>query len=189
MYKLFTDKTEVFECNVKLEGASLKNSYARLIIESNDVNLLFNGKIDSNGKCTIPVKKLRGLLETDTRGEIRLEIIAEDMYFTPWKSEFKVEASKQVTVEVQSQDADIIVESIPKVQISGIKEETVDPIEEHIIKLVKLLIKEDINLNNLTIKKNKINSVIATYLKSNTIDESQLEKIIEGVISKLPQIK
>jgi hypothetical protein len=189
MYKLFTDKTEVFECNVKLEGASLKNSYARLIIESNDVNLLFNGKIDSNGKCTIPVKKLRGLLETDTRGEIRLEIIAEDMYFTPWKSEFKVEASKQVTVEVKSQDADIIVESIPKVQISGIKEETVDPIEEHIIKLVKLLIKEDINLNNLTIKKNKINSVIATYLKSNHIEESQLEKIIEGVISKLPQIK
>jgi hypothetical protein len=55
--------------------------------------------------------------------------------------------------------------------------------------LVKLLIKEDINLNNLTIKKNKINSVIATYLKSNHIEESQLEKIIEGVISKLPQIK
>jgi hypothetical protein len=189
MYKLFTDKTEVFECNVKLEGASLKNSYARLIIESNDVNLLFNGKIDSNGKCTIPVKKLRGLLETDTRGEIRLEIIAEDMYFTPWKSEFKVEASKQVTVEVQSQDADIIVESIPKVQISGIKEETVDPIEEHIIKLVKLLVKEDINLNNLTIKRNKINNVIATYLKSNHVEKSQLEQIIEGVISNLPQIK
>ena len=39
MYKLFTDKTEVFECNIKLEGASLKNSHARLIIESEDVNL------------------------------------------------------------------------------------------------------------------------------------------------------
>jgi len=189
MYKLFTDKTEVFECNVKLEGASLKNSHARLIIESEEVNLLFNGKIDSNGKCTIPVKKLRGLLESNTKGEIKLEIIAEDTYFTPWRSEFKVEASKQITVEVKSQDAEIIVESTPKIQISGIKEETVDPIEEHIIKLVKLLIKEDINLNNLTIKKNKINSVIATYLKFNTIDELQLEKIIEGVISNLPQIK
>ena len=61
MYKLFTDKTELFECNVKLEGASLKNSQARLIIESEEVNLLFNGKIDSTGKCTIPIKKLKGL--------------------------------------------------------------------------------------------------------------------------------
>ena len=45
MYKLFTDKTELFECNVKLEGASLKSSIARIIIESEDVNLLFNGTI------------------------------------------------------------------------------------------------------------------------------------------------
>jgi hypothetical protein len=189
MYKLFTDKTEVFECNVKLEGASLKNSHARLIIESEEVNLLFNGKIDSTGKCTIPIKKLRGLLESNTKGEIKLEIIAEDTYFTPWRSEFKVEASKQITVEVKSQDVEIITESTPKVHISGIKEETIDPIEEHIIKLVKLLVKEDINLNNLTIKRNKINNVIATYLKSNHVEKSQLEQIIEGVISNLPQIK
>jgi hypothetical protein len=189
MYKLFTDKTELFECNVKLEGASLKNSQARLIIESEEINLLFNGKIDSTGKCTIPIKKLKGLLESNTKGEIRLEIIAEDTYFTPWRSEFKVEASRQITVEVKSQDAEIIAESTPKIQISGIKEETVDPIEKHIIKLVKLLVKEDINLNNLTIKKNKINNIIATYLKSNHVEKSQLEQIIEGVISKLPQIK
>ncbi len=62
MYKLFTDKTELFECNISIEGATLKNSSARLIIESNDVNLLFNGKLDSSGKCQVPVKKLKGLL-------------------------------------------------------------------------------------------------------------------------------
>jgi hypothetical protein len=39
MYKLFTDKTELFECNIKLEGASLKNSQARLLVESEDLNL------------------------------------------------------------------------------------------------------------------------------------------------------
>ena len=51
MYKLFTDKSEVFKCNIKLEGASLKNSSARLIIESEDVNLMFVDildKINSN---------------------------------------------------------------------------------------------------------------------------------------------
>ncbi len=191
MYTLFTDKTELFECNIKLEGASLKNSQARLIIESEDINLLFKGKIDTTGKCTIPIKKLKGLLEGSTKGEIKLEVIADDTYFTPWKSEFIVEASKKLTVEVKSQDAEIITESAPKVQVSGIKETepTVDPITEHIVKLVKLLIKEDVNLNNLSIKKDRVNNIIATYIKDNPIQETQLSEVIDGIISKLPKTK
>ena len=191
MYTLFTDKTELFECNIKLEGASLKNSQARLIIESEDVNLLFKGQITSDGKCIIPIKKLKGLLEGNTRGEIKLEIIAEDTYFTPWKSEFVVEASKKLTVEVKSQDAAIIAESTPKIQVSGIKEKesNIDPITEHIVKLVKLLIKEDINLNNLSIKKDKVNNIIATYTKENPIQETQLPKVINGILDKLPKTK
>lgn len=191
MYTLFTDKTELFECNIKLEGASLKNSQARLIIESEDLNLLFKGQITSDGKCIIPIKKLKGLLEGSTKGEIKLEVIADDTYFTPWKSEFVVEASKKLTVEVKSQDADLIVESAPKVQVSGIKETepTIDPITEHIVKLVKLLIKEDVNLNNLSIKKDKVNNIIATYTKENPIQETQLPEIIDGILSKLPKTK
>ena len=191
MYTLFTDKTELFECNIKLEGASLKNSQARLIIESEDLNLLFKGQITSDGKCIIPIKKLKGLLEGSTKGEIKLEVIADDTYFIPWKSEFVVEASKKLTVEVKSQDADLIVESAPKVQVSGIKETepTIDPITEHIVKLVKLLIKEDVNLNNLSIKKDKVNNIIATYTKENPIQETQLPEIIDGILSKLPKTK
>ena len=191
MYTLFTDKTELFECNIKLEGASLKNSQARLIIESEDLNLLFKGQITSDGKCIIPIKKLKGLLEGSTKGEIKLEVIADDTYFTPWKSEFIVEASKKLTVEVKSQDADLIIESAPKVQVSGIKEteSTIDPITEHIVKLVKLLIKEDINLNNLSIKKDKVNNIIVTYTKDNPIQENHLPEIIEGIIGKLPKTK
>lgn len=188
MYTLFTDKTELFECNIKLEGASLKNSQARLIIESEDINLLFKGQITTDGKCIIPIKKLKGLLEGSTKGEIKLEVIADDTYFTPWKSEFVVEASKKLTVEVKSQDADLITESAPKVQVSGIKE-TIDPITEHIVKLVKLLIKEDVNLNNLSIKKDKVNNIIATYIKDNPIQETQLSEVIDGIISKLPKTK
>ena len=191
MYTLFTDKTELFECNIKLEGASLKNSQARLIIESEDINLLFKGQITTDGKCIIPIKKLKGLLEGSTKGEIKLEVIADDTYFTPWKSEFIVEASKKLTVEVKSQDAAIITESAPRVQVSGIKETepTVDPITEHIVKLVKLLIKEDVNLNNLSIKKDKVNNIIATYIKDNPIQETQLSEVIDGIISKLPKTK
>jgi len=187
MYKLFTDKPEVFECNIKLEGASLKNSQARLIIETEEINLLFNGQITSDGKCIIPIKKLKGLLEGNTEGQIKLEIIAEDTYFTPWKSNFVVEASKKLTVEVKSQDAKIISESAPKVKITDIKGETVDPITEHIIKLVKMLVKEDINIKNLTIKKDKVNNIIATYLQENTVEQTQVQNIIDGILEKLPK--
>ena len=39
MYKLFTDKAELFECDIKIEGASLSNSKARLVVETNDYSL------------------------------------------------------------------------------------------------------------------------------------------------------
>ena len=103
MYKLFTDKAELFECDIKIEGTSLSKSTARLVVETSDYSLMFNGKISSNGKCEIPVKKLRGLIDENSKGNIRLEVIAEDTYFIPWKSEFEVDASKKVTVEVKSQ--------------------------------------------------------------------------------------
>ena len=185
MYKLFTDKTEVFECNIKLEGASLKNSQARLIIESEDVNLMFEGTINKDGKCSIPIKKLKGLLEDSTSGQIKLEVIAEDTYFTPWKSEFVVEVSRKVTVEVKSNDAEIIKENTPKIQISGIEE--VDPVTEHIIRLVKMLVKEDINLKNLTVKKDKLNNIVGTYLNENKVEQKIVQDIINGIIEKLPQ--
>lgn len=196
MYKLFTDKTELFECNIKLEGAQLKNSQARIVVESEDIALLFKGKIDSNGKCTIPIKKLKGLLEGNSKGEIKLEVIADDTFFIPWKSEFLVEASKKLTVEVTSQDASMIMEAAtPKIEVSGIKEvkqtqitnkqDVAVPIVEHVVKIVKMLIKEDVNLENLTIKKNRVNNIIATYIKTNPIQKTQLPKVIDGIITTL----
>ena len=105
MYKLFTDKAELFECDIKIEGSSFSKSTARLVVETNDYSLMFNGKISTDGKCTIPIKKLKGLIDESSKGNIRLEVIAEDTYFIPWKSEFEIEASKKVTVEVKSQTA------------------------------------------------------------------------------------
>ena len=83
MYKLFTDKSELFECDIKLEGASLSKSSARLVVETSDYSLLFKGEINSNGKCEIPIRKLKGLIDENTTGNIRLEVIAEDTFFIP----------------------------------------------------------------------------------------------------------
>ena len=46
MYKLYTDKQEIFECEIQLEGTTLDKSEARLVIETNDMALLFKGNID-----------------------------------------------------------------------------------------------------------------------------------------------
>ena len=179
MYKLFTDKSELFECDIKLQGASLKKSKARLVIETSDYSLMFNGSISKGGKCEIPIKKLKGLIDEDITGNIRLEVIAEDTFFTPWESNFEVETSKKVTVEVKSQTLKKpIVEATVKITNSE---------QEHVINLLKLLIKENINIKNISYKRNKLNNIVATYLKENTIKDTN--KIISGVLRKLQKEK
>ena len=184
MYKLFTDKTELFECNISLQGASLKKSKARLVVETQDYSLLFNGSINSNGKCEIPIRKLKGLIDEDTNGSIRLEVIAEDTFFTPWQSDFEVETSKKVTVEVKTQTTQkpiLEAKATVKPQQVTISE------KKHVVNLFKLLIKEDINIDNISYKRNKLNNIVATYLKENTINNT--EKIINGVLRVLESKK
>lgn len=184
MYKLFTDKAEIFECDIKLEGASLSQSKARLIVETNDYSLMFNGSIDSSGKCAIPIRKLKGLVDESTSGNIRLEVIAEDTLFTPWESDFEIAASKKVTVEVKSQNSKPILET--KVKVSVKKEITLTE-RDHVVNLFKLLINEDINIDNISIKRNKLNNIVGTYLKGKDINDPN--KIIGGVIKALSKKK
>ena len=179
MYKLFTDKSELFECVIKLQGASLKKSKARLVVETQDYSLMFNGSISNGGKCEIPIKKLKGLIDEDTTGNIRLEVIAEDTFFTPWESDFEVETSKKVTVEVKTQTL--------KKPIIEAKVKVTNSEQQHIVNLLKLLIKENINMKNISYKRNKLNNIVATYLKENTVKDTG--EIISGVLKRLQKEK
>ncbi len=186
MYKLFTDKSELFECDIKLEGASLSKSKARLVVETSDYSLLFNGSISSGGKCEIPIRKLKGLIDENTSGNIRLEVIAEDTYFTPWESDFEVDASKKVTVEVKSQTTKKpIIEAKVEVKVKNEKPTITE--KDHVINLFKLLIKEDINVDNISYKRNELNNIVATYLKEN--DVKNTGKVINGVLKVLEKKK
>ncbi len=179
MYKLFTDKSELFECDIKLEGASLSKSKARLVVETSDYSLLFKGEINSKGKCEIPIRKLKGLIDESTTGNIRLEVIAEDTFFIPWESDFEVDASKKVTVEVKSQQIKKpIVETKVKVNVKNEKPTITE--KQHIANLFKLLIKEDINIDNISYKRNALNNIVATYLQENSVKNTG--KIINGVL-------
>lgn len=186
MYKLFTDKSELFECDIKLEGASLSKSSARLVVETSDYSLLFKGEINSNGKCEIPIRKLKGLIDENTTGNIRLEVIAEDTFFTPWESDFEVDASKKVTVEVKSQQTKKpIVET--KVNVKVKEEKPTITEKDHVINLFKLLVKEDINVDNISFKRNELNNIVATYLQENTVKDTS--KVINGVLKVLEKKK
>jgi len=183
MYKLFTDKAELFECDIKIEGTSLSKSTARIVVETSDYSLMFNGKIEQGGKCTIPIKKLKGLIDESTKGNMRLEVIAEDTYFVPWKSDFEIEASKKVTVEVRSQsDKKVIKEN--KVQVSNVKQEITKKDIDHVANIMKLLVRENINMKNLHLKKNRLNKIVATYTKYKPINENK-KSVIKGVLKGL----
>jgi len=184
MYKLFTDKTELFECNISLQGASLKKSKARLVVETQDYSLLFNGSINSNGKCEIPIRKLKGLIDEDTNGNIRLEVIAEDTFFTPWESDFEVETSRKVTVEVKNQTTQ---KPILEAKATVKPQQVTKSEKTHVVNLFKLLIKEDINIDNISYKRNKLNNIVATYLKEHTVNDT--EKVINGVLKVLESKK
>jgi len=190
MYKLFTDKTEIFECDINLTGASLSKTNARLVIESTDFSILFNGSVSSSGKCSIPIKKLRGLIDENTKGSIKLEIIAEDTYFIPWESDFEVEQSKRVTVEVKSQTnkSNIGKPHSTRISVSGIKDTRISLSEkQHVLNILKLLIKEKINIKNLSIKRNKLNNVIAEYVSKHPVKETG--EVIDTVVKVLAKRK
>jgi|TARA_R100000084_G_C4640739_1_gene143692 hypothetical protein len=187
MYKLFTDKAELFECDINLTGASYTKTKARLVVETPDFSLMFDGSVGSSGECKVPIKKLKGLIDESISGKIRLEVIAEDTYFIPWESEFEVEQSKKVTVEVKSQNKKSLVESSgPKVNVSKVKEITLSE-KQHVLNIMKLLIKENINIKNLTIKRNKLNNIIAEYVEKNPINKTG--EVIDKVVKVLSKRK
>ena len=76
MYKLYTDKQETFECDLFLEGADLKQSSARHIVESKYLKLMFKVIIDDKGNCKVHIKKLKGLMSENTTGDIKLEAVS-----------------------------------------------------------------------------------------------------------------
>ena len=119
MYTLYSDKKNIFECDIQLEGASLSQAFARVIIEGDDLNLVFNGTITKDGNCKIEMPKLKIL---EGSGNMKLEVIADDMYFNPWESDYELKKSKSITVEVKQPTKDVITETKAKVKVNVVKE-------------------------------------------------------------------
>ena len=119
-YKLYTDKSNKFNCNIEVEGTSLSKSQVRLVIESEDLIYMFKGSIQSNGECEVIVPKTKSFLNEGSKGNMRLEVIADDVYFEPWSSDFSVVTNKKVTVQIAEQEDE---KPRMKVQVVEQKEE------------------------------------------------------------------
>jgi hypothetical protein len=98
-FVIYNDKNDGFSCELSVEGVDMKSCQVRLILETDEWNIFFNGKIDRSGKCEINLKKV-SLFQEGKRGVAKLEIIADDTIFIPWESDFVVKKSKKVSVKI-----------------------------------------------------------------------------------------
>ena len=149
-----------------------------------DLTLLFPGTITKDGNCKVPIKKLKGLLDENTTGDIKLEVIAEDTLIEPWQSNFVVSTSKKVTVEVKSQgNKKQIKESTkPQVKIKNVKNDS-----NSINEIVEFFKKNNITLQKVVKDKKRIVSILENY--SNKIEyKGGTKKFIREVIKKLPKV-
>jgi len=95
-----------------VEGTSLSKSKVRLVVESEDMTYMFNGQLFDTGVCEVKIPKTKSFLPEGKKGNMYLEVIADDVYFEPWNSDFVVEQERKVNVVVNEQ-----IESRPKLSV------------------------------------------------------------------------
>jgi len=188
MYTLHTDKPTVFEAQLQIQGTSTDKSIARLVLESNDWNLVFNGTIDGNGKVKIPIKKLKQIFTEGQTGAIKLEVIADDTYFVPWTTDFQITTERKVEAMVVSTP---ILEDKKSVKVVMTTATTgkgditgyTHPIPLN--QLVNQLKNEGINIFNIRNNKKKLNKIVESFVKKHKISKNSMNWIIQNTIKKL----
>lgn len=154
-YTIYVDRDAVFECEASIKNSSYKNAKARLIIESNDVNLVFYGNIDKN-TISVPIKTLNKYFTEKDSAKIKLEVIVENQLVTPWESEVEFETYNKVEIkEVKN-----TVKSEPLVEVK-VKEEKKTDIKQELLKTI-----------NEQFKNKKINKLEKRELIKNLLKNS-----------------
>ena len=125
-YTLYLDKPENFQCEIEIKNAKASDASARLIIECDDVNLVFYGEITKDS-INVPIKALKKFFKEDDKATAKLEVIVEGQLITPWESEVLFEnynkiqikevktAKQKPVVEIKLKDEKRVVEETKKV--------------------------------------------------------------------------
>ncbi len=159
-YTIYLDKEETFECEVSIKNASIKDSSARLIIESDDINLVFFGTV-SKDTISVPIKSLKKYFTESDKATIKLEVIVENNLVTPWESE-------------------LLFDSYNKVEIKEIKNVKSKP-------LIEIKVKDDKKQQQLEAKTKEIEQKVVTESKNPV--KSLKEKLLESVNEQVKKIQ
>ena len=189
MYTLYTDKSEDFKCNIKVDGANISNTTARLVLENSNLNILFEGTIDSNGICIVPIKQLKNILPEGIEGKMKLEVIADGTFFSPWEDDFIIKVNKKVTVEVKNDTSiNTIKEDIVNVKVTNIIKQK--PITNKITTksthrkvMEAILQKKGITLTNFSEDIHTSKPLIKAYIKKYHIKQSAEDMLNEIIIN------
>ena len=186
MLTFFTDKGKNFECEILIEGASIDNTKARIIFEVSNRKFIFDGKIDSNGKCVFDIPALKEY-NIKGNGNCKMEVISEATIFEPFNDEIEIKESKKVEVKlIESKDN---INSKIKVNIKNIEKEV--PIKE-VIKETKKISEEDKKKLHIIEKlSEKINQLKESEIKGYKPSKNIIEfsKQFENIINKKDILK
>lgn len=210
-YVIRADKNEDFQCTVDAIGSSLQDSIARVILEIDELKIVFDGKILGN-KCIIPIKKIPSILEDGVAGKMILEIISEGMYFNPWNSDFVVKSynksdnlvneSIQVfvtakklkdTVKNVTADKKIIPITIKNKIIENLSKKKPTKkdklMESAATKLSFELLANDINYKNLMKNKKQFKEILNGFFTKNSTLIKSREQIVKNTLHSLIEEK
>lgn len=163
MYELFIDRPTDFICEIAVKNADLKHAVARMVIKSDTITLLCEGKIE-NGKCIIPIRRLKGLLDENIKGKMTLEVIIEDTYFSPWHDEFLTEEHTSVKVKVNENK----ISSKPTIEVKiPIKSSPATSKKIPLLEISELCRKFGITKKTIIKRKSDLNLIIQEYFKIN----------------------
>jgi hypothetical protein len=145
-YKIYLDKDFAFECEAAIKNASYKNSSARLILESDDVNLVFYGNVDKN-TINVPIKSLKKYFTEKDSAKIKLEVIVENQLVTPWESEVEFDNYNKVEIKEiknikQNPLVEIKIKEEPKEEVIVEESKPVDSPKQSLLKNINEEIKK-----------------------------------------------
>jgi hypothetical protein len=84
---------------INSEGINIQDIEPRLILTTNEnKNYLFIGKIIENDICEFNIPKLETYNKGDN-GNIKFEIISENLYFPVWKDKFEIITKASIQLE------------------------------------------------------------------------------------------
>lgn len=184
-FKLYTDKNEIFECNISITGGTLNSTKVRMILNFDDKfdnSIVCYGNILENKKCKITLPPLKNIISKT--GNAVLEVISDNTYFESWNSKFNIEKSKDVVVESVTIGSKESTNTKVEINIESKKEKVKEPIKE-----VKKNIKS-IDILNENIKerdKDRILKYIEQYKKIVSKKETK-EKLEESLKNFEPSV-